>query len=168
MNSGKNAIDYAVLNPDELQLDIRSYLVLLTRGHGHDRVFYPEDPLRFYLLIDQVRREWSGYNRRFVFVRQLGDRTYVVQVAVSTGNCPYFAINVAHDAVIGDGPHGDQVGSVKGLHIRVLVNLDPIQTDAHVHNHYVISYLDRGHVPSDLVVSADRNNSNILHLAISL
>nr|QNO49082.1 hypothetical protein CPECMPGB_00001 [Methanosarcinales archaeon ANME-2c ERB4] len=96
-------------------------------------------------------------------MRQLRNRPDVVEVPVRADYCANRSVHPFHHGVIRYRTHLDQIKRMHPFDLHVFVNLYLIETEPHVQNDYVFADVHSGHIPTHLIVSADANNSNVVH-----
>jgi len=84
------------------------------------------------LLFDQLDRVRGADDGCVVPVRELRDARDVVEVTVGGDDRLDVALQLAHDAVVRDRAHVDQVEAVHALGLHVVVDEDLTEVQAHV------------------------------------
>jgi hypothetical protein len=88
----------------------------------------------------------------------------MVQVAMCTDDAHHVTVDIIKDLIIGNRSHLDEVQRMHLLDLRLLMDLDAVQPDPHVHDDDLFSYSYGGHVPAYFLVAADRDDTYISHL----
>jgi hypothetical protein len=152
---GVDGLDDGVGHVDELQFQALADAHRLAGVHLHQVVADLELPLVVDLLADEFDGERRRDDGRVVAVCELRDGADVVEVTVGRHDGLDLAVEFAHDPVVRDGAHVDEVEAVHLLGADVVVNQYLRQVQAHVEDDDVVAGTDGGHLATDLLVPAD-------------